>query len=156
MPSGDNPKSRKNLKLGHGWNKGMSKSNGDNLSYGKPRSETTKQLISQSLKGKTKSLKHRQNLSKSRLDLFDKLGRKIPRSAKWDGRYQRWRRAVLERDNYTCQYCGIYEEHLHTHHIFKFIDYPELRYNVENGLTLCGKCHRKTENYGVKKCITRK
>jgi len=156
MPSGDNPNSWKYLKLGHGWNKGMSKANGDNLVYGRPRSESTKQLISQALKGKPKSLEHRQKQSKTILDKFDRLGRKIPRSAKWDGRYQRWRRAVLERDSNTCQHCVIQEEHLHTHHIFRFTDYPELRYDVNNGLTLCGNCHRKTENYGVKKCIIRK
>lgn len=50
MPSGDNPNSWKNLKLGSGWNKGMSKKNGDKLSYGKPRSEETKKRISDKLK----------------------------------------------------------------------------------------------------------
>ena len=34
------------LKLGRGWNKGMSKKNGDILSYGQPRSDITKHLIS--------------------------------------------------------------------------------------------------------------
>jgi very-short-patch-repair endonuclease len=38
------------LKRGRGWNKGLSKKNGDNLSYGKPRSKETKQHISQALK----------------------------------------------------------------------------------------------------------
>lgn len=40
----------KNLSLGSAWNKGMSKANGDILSYGRPRNETTKQKISQKLK----------------------------------------------------------------------------------------------------------
>lgn len=40
------------LEKGHGWNKGMSKSKGDNLSYGKPRSDETKRLMSEAHKGK--------------------------------------------------------------------------------------------------------
>jgi len=41
---------KNNLDKGRGWNKGMSKANGDALIYGKPRSEATKQLISQRMK----------------------------------------------------------------------------------------------------------
>lgn len=40
------------LKKGYGWNKGMSKSKGDTLSYGKPRSDKTKRRISEALQGK--------------------------------------------------------------------------------------------------------
>jgi len=40
----------KNLMKGWGWNKGLSKKNGDILSYGKPRSDATKKLISKRLK----------------------------------------------------------------------------------------------------------
>lgn len=40
------------LKKGQGWNKGLSKANGDKLTYGRPRSEETKQNISKGLKGK--------------------------------------------------------------------------------------------------------
>lgn len=40
------------LKRGHGWNKGMSKSKGDNLSYGRSRSNKTKRRISEALRGK--------------------------------------------------------------------------------------------------------
>ena len=38
------------LVKGHGWNKGMSKKNGDILTYGKPRTQKTKQNISEALK----------------------------------------------------------------------------------------------------------
>lgn len=38
---------KNNLDKGRGWNKGMSKYNGDVLSYGKPRSEKTKKLMSE-------------------------------------------------------------------------------------------------------------
>lgn len=41
-----------NFKKGWGWNKGMSKVNGDKLSYGRPRNNKTKQLISKATRGK--------------------------------------------------------------------------------------------------------
>jgi 5-methylcytosine-specific restriction endonuclease McrA len=52
-----------------------------------------------------------------------------------------WRSAVLERDNYTCQMCGDKNCCLHGHHILPKRDYPELVYEVDNGITLCKKCH---------------
>ena len=56
--------------------------------------------------------------------------------------YKRWKKAVLERDGYKCQHCGE-ENDLHVHHIKSFSKYPELRYEVSNGITLCKKCHKK-------------
>lgn len=44
------PEIVKNLDKGWGWNKGMSKKNGDILVYGKPRSQATKELISKRTK----------------------------------------------------------------------------------------------------------
>lgn len=64
--------------------------------------------------------------------------------------YVKWRKSVLARDNYTCQDCGdrSYKGRgerviLHVHHIFSFADFPELRYEVWNGVTLCRVCHAK-------------
>ena len=142
----------KNLSLGTAWNKGMSKKNGDVLSYGKPRAQITRLLISKKLKGRIFTNDHKKRISQSRLTLFDRIGRKIPRSAKFDGRYQRWRRQVLERDGYTCRQCGGNDD-LHTHHVKPWRYFPELRYEPSNGMTLCIKCHRKTDSWGCKKLV---
>jgi len=57
--------------------------------------------------------------------------------------YQQWRKAVYERDNYTCQNCGDNKGgNLNAHHIKSWADFPELRYKISNGITLCDKCHQ--------------
>lgn len=63
-------------------------------------------------------------------------------------KYKQWRRAVLRRDDYTCQRCKVRNEKglgktvvLHVDHIKTFADYPELRYVLDNGRTLCMACH---------------
>lgn len=65
--------------------------------------------------------------------------------------YKKWRQAVFERDNYTCQECGKRgSTELHADHIKPFAYFEELRFEVANGRTLCKSCHRKTETYGYK------
>lgn len=67
--------------------------------------------------------------------------------------YKCWRLGVFERDNYTCQDCGEKESVaglLEAHHIKAWALYSELRYELDNGLTLCKVCHAKTTGYKVK------
>ena len=51
-----------------------------------------------------------------------------------------WRNKVFERDNYKCKICNI-NGRLEAHHILSWIDYPELRYDINNGITLCHAHH---------------
>lgn len=53
-----------------------------------------------------------------------------------------WRKAVFERDKYSCQKCGDDRGgNLRAHHIKNFATNESLRTDVNNGITLCENCH---------------
>lgn len=56
--------------------------------------------------------------------------------------YKEWRQAVYKRDNYRCVKCGS-KIKLNAHHKKSWKLYPELRYDINNGIALCEKCHIK-------------
>jgi len=80
----------------------------------------------------------------------------------WEAK--QWRKAVFERDNYTCRECGKKSGELQAHHIISFSSIvqkyklktvEDLRkckelWDVKNGLTLCLECHKKTPGYAQK------
>ena len=59
--------------------------------------------------------------------------------------YSEWRTSVYERDNYTCQMCFKRGGHLQGHHILKFADYSDYKFELWNGITLCHACHQPTK-----------
>lgn len=48
---------------------------------------------------------------------------------------------VKKRDNYTCACCKQRGGVLVSHHINSYNCYPDGRYDIDNGITLCQKCH---------------
>lgn len=64
--------------------------------------------------------------------------------------YKLWRRGIFERDNYTCVWCGIRGAILQADHIKPWALFPELRFALDNGRTLCKECHKTTYTYGAK------
>ena len=63
-------------------------------------------------------------------------------------RYMGWMKAVKNRDNWKCQIANIdCKGHMEAHHILNWRNHPKLRYEVNNGITLCHFHHpRKVED----------
>lgn len=58
--------------------------------------------------------------------------------------YKRFRLEVLERDKFTCQMCNKKgrRARLNVHHVIKWSSASTLRYDIDNGITLCRDCHK--------------
>lgn len=115
--------------------------------------------------GKKFTLAHRKNLSNSHKRLVAE-----GTHPSWKGgvtptnklirnsiEYKLWRESVFRRDNWTCVWCGVKGGTkkdatgkwitIQADHIKRFADYPELRFAIDNGRTLCVSCHKTTETY---------
>ena len=62
------------------------------------------------------------------------------------GKVSHWRNQVYKRDDYTCQICEARNGNgkkvvLNAHHLNGWHWFEEGRFDVTNGVTLCGKCH---------------
>jgi transposase len=103
------------------------------------------QEFKEKFKNRMKEIKRKlwQNLNKKR------------RKSRVISEYRLWVEAVFKRDNYTCQKCGKKGGKLEAHHIFNWADYPELRYAIDNGITLCQKCHEEFHKQFGKRKNTR-
>ena len=125
-------------------------------------SEETKRKIGKSnavaLKGNKLSVETRMKLS---------LSHKGEKSYLWKGgistenskirnsiEMRLWREAVFKRDDWTCVLCKERGGKLNADHIKRFADYPELRFELLNGRTLCVICHRKTDTWGSRQLLT--
>ena len=135
------------------YKEGLLKSNLEGKSYkpwlGKHHSEETKEKISQ-------------NSARYWLGRKDKGGMKKEKHWHWkedrtqlatnekkhlDSRYREWSFTVKNRDNWECQIensdcLGRME----AHHILRWKNFPELRYEVNNGITLCHFHHPRKIN----------
>lgn len=58
--------------------------------------------------------------------------------------YQEWRKKVKKRDNYTCQISGLknsIRREIDVHHLHAWQSYPDLRYDISNGIVMWSKLH---------------
>lgn len=77
-----------------------------------------------------------------------------PRKLHWfekrvyDERYEEWRKSVLKRDKKRCRFpnCKC-RRRLQVHHILPWATFPQFRYSVSNGISLCTE-HHKMVSYG--------
>ncbi len=58
--------------------------------------------------------------------------------------YRAWKEQVLNKDGSICRKCQVVTTTVH--HLFSFRDWPELRFEVDNGITVCTVCHRQFHN----------
>lgn len=63
------------------------------------------------------------------------------RRARNSSEYDEWRKSIFEKDDYTCQCCGLRGNSLNAHHLKDFATFEDLRFDISNGITLCVDCH---------------
>lgn len=110
-------------------------------SLGKKASEETRRKMSEAQKGE------KSHLWKGGISKITKTERMLAMETL---EYQLWREKVFKRDDYTCVECLKRGVKLHADHIIPWSKSVKLRYDIDNGRTLCVPCHRKTDTYGRK------
>ena len=68
--------------------------------------------------------------------------RRLAEEGRRSTEYKEWRKAVFDRDKYTCQMCGEVGGRLNAHHKLQYAYFPEKRFDINNGITLCVRCHK--------------
>ena len=135
----------------------LSEENRKNISEaqkGKKISIETRLKISNANRGKKRSEETRRKLRLSQLGEKSHLWKggisEINNKIRTSLEYKLWRESVFKRDNYTCIFCLKKGGTLNADHIKPFAYYPELRFAIDNGRTLCLRCHKTTDNYAGK------
>lgn len=139
-------------------NLGQFKKGRQSQNKGKNLSEETKNKIRLARLGKKLSAEHKEKIGASirRKNLVGENhwnwqgGKSDNRHKVRTVKYKQWVSDIFSRDNWTCQTCGVRGTYLQAHHIKSWAHYPALRYDVNNGVTLCLSCHKLTDNYGGK------
>lgn len=157
-----------------GW--GFDNRGSGNPMFGKKFSEEYREKLRQAKLGRILPKRHRENIGKAHKGRKRSIearvamsrgmlgvphfGARGANSPRWKGgvtrlnqqirhslEYQNWRRAVFARDDFTCTFCGLRGGQLNADHIKEFAYFPELRFEVSNGRTLCVPCHETTPSY---------
>jgi predicted DNA-binding protein YlxM (UPF0122 family) len=133
------------------WKDKISKAN-----TGKIFSKKTRIKISKALKGKKAW-----NLNLTKTENPERVKYGCPKEQHWNWKggiskiqilvrqsseYKLWRKQCFIRDNYSCQKCGKHGGTLNVHHIVPFrilINEKRNLFELNNGVTLCKKCHKK-------------
>jgi hypothetical protein len=127
-----------------------------NHSFGKKHSDATKEKMRAAQAGKKYNKGAHWKLSSEQVEkirirqsgetnsgwIKDRTELKTDRLKSYDTQYKNWMLKVKSRDDWKCKInnhkCG---GRLEAHHILNWTDYPELRYDINNGVTLCKEHH---------------
>lgn len=107
---------------------------------GKKHSEETKQKMSESRKGEKcyRWIKDRTKVKKSDRSFHD------PET-------KQWRKKIWLRDGYKCKIANPdCKGRIEAHHILRWAEHPELRYDINNGITLCHFHHPRKKKDEIK------
>lgn len=121
--------------------------------HNRKHSETTKEKIRQKRSLQVITPEHRLSISQAHIAIretnhFWKGGiTEENKRQRNRAEYKIWRDSVYKRDDYTCQICRARGVELNADHIKPWAYFPELRFDINNGRTLCVPCHRKTDSY---------
>ncbi len=142
------------------WRKSVSeRMKGQKFRLGKKLTEETKKKIGDAQRGEKnhaygKASPRRgvkcETLSKEKNPNWKGGTTSVARIIRSSTQYKLWRTAIFERDEYTCIWCGVKGGQLNADHIKPFALYPELRFAIDNGRTLCVPCHKTTDTYAGK------
>src|SRR3990167_5209133 len=116
--------------VANGWGKGKYCSK--KCYFGTPKTIETKNKISKAFSGKNHP-NWKGGITKGRQERNQNI-------------YREWRIGIFSIDRYTCQFCGTRNGQgktirLEAHHILTWSEFPEMRFELENGTTLCEECH---------------
>ena len=114
---------------------------------GKKISEVKKgHLVSKEAREKiSKTLEGRFTGENSPVWIQDRSNVKKQDNRRDDSDYKIWRQSVYRRDNWKCKINdGVCKGRIEAHHIFAWKTNPELRYEVNNGITLCHFHHPRS------------
>ena len=103
---------------------------------GQKRSDATKEKMRQAALQRVKEGRH---------NFYNPDREQVSVGKRNDGTYLEWSRSIKRRDGWRCQLkdeaCS---KKVIAHHIKVWAKYPELRYEVTNGITLCTSHHPRT------------
>lgn len=121
---------------------------------GKKLSKETRRKINIRHQGQRFSEEHKKKLSEIKKNFYKETGNIIgfpPGENHWNWQggksfipypltwTKKLRNKIRKRDNYTCQICGEYGNHV------QYIDYNKENCNLDNLIILCSSCHSKVE-----------
>lgn len=106
--------------------------------FGKTLSQETKDKISNKLRGRFRGRDNPQ--------WKENATHRFRNTISQTYEYKEWRKAIFKRDNYSCRCCGkVSEGDIQAHHIFPVETHRDLIFDINNGITLCKKCHQSVK-----------